>query len=57
MAFLHCAATKYGTVQSTRATRVDVVLAAAIAKVEELPSPDTDYSDWIRRFYDGLMPR
>ena len=38
MAFLHCAATKYGTVQSTRATRVDVVLAAAIAKVEELPS-------------------
>ena len=40
---LHCAATRYGTVKSTRATKVGVDLAAAIARVEKLPSPDTDW--------------
>ena len=39
---LLCAAAKCGTAKSAKATRTGVVLATAIMKVEELPSPDTD---------------
>lgn len=51
---LHCAATKYGTVKSTKATRIGVVLASAITKVEKLLSPDKDYRDLIDAFMTGL---